>query len=257
MLVETRFRRPEESGFALILALLALMVLTFLGLTLATTTSTELQIATNYRWGQQAHYNAEAGIEIGKRFLRQLEWTVVLPPARTAPLANCADGGPTDCNALYARPGAGGEPSRNWENADCDTSYLEGYGVVLDHPTLAYPFQNVASFLGQTLNGSFTLWIRRGTQLLVSGDVQEDPSNSKLILTSEGTAPFVSAASQFTRTNRAVRFLEVTLSRTAPGDCENRRGQFGAGPTGSGFDQCDAVRAEGILGGVTEVEPTK
>ena len=43
-----------ESGFALVLAILSLMLLTFLGLTLATTTSTELQIATNYRWSQQA-----------------------------------------------------------------------------------------------------------------------------------------------------------------------------------------------------------
>ncbi len=58
-----------EQGFALVLAILALMLLTFLGLTLATTTSTELQIATNYRWGQQALYNAEAGLEAGKVIL--------------------------------------------------------------------------------------------------------------------------------------------------------------------------------------------
>ena len=42
-------------GFALILAILA-HAPEFLGLTLATTTSTELQIATNYRWSQQARY---------------------------------------------------------------------------------------------------------------------------------------------------------------------------------------------------------
>ena len=34
-------RRPGEPGFALILAILSLMLLTFLGLTLATTTSTD------------------------------------------------------------------------------------------------------------------------------------------------------------------------------------------------------------------------
>ena len=45
-----------QSGFALVLALLALLLLTFLGLTLAVTTSTELQIATNYRWSEQARY---------------------------------------------------------------------------------------------------------------------------------------------------------------------------------------------------------
>src|SRR5262249_9994972 len=51
-LVRTQSRRSEvnaktrsDSGFALIVAILALMLLTFLGLTLAMTTSTELQIA--------------------------------------------------------------------------------------------------------------------------------------------------------------------------------------------------------------------
>ena len=59
-------RAAGEGGFALILAILSLMLLTFLGLTLAATTSTELQIATNYRWSQQALYNAEAGIEAAR-----------------------------------------------------------------------------------------------------------------------------------------------------------------------------------------------
>jgi Tfp pilus assembly protein PilX len=46
--------RRTESGFALILAILALLLLTFLGLTLTATTSTEMQIANNYRYAQQA-----------------------------------------------------------------------------------------------------------------------------------------------------------------------------------------------------------
>ena len=47
-------RMRDERGFALIVALLALVLLTFLGLTMTLTTSTELQISTNYRWSQQA-----------------------------------------------------------------------------------------------------------------------------------------------------------------------------------------------------------
>ena len=62
----------RQAGFALILAILSLMLLTFLGLTLAATTSTELQIATNYRWSQQALYNAEAGLEAAKLLLAQV-----------------------------------------------------------------------------------------------------------------------------------------------------------------------------------------
>ena len=63
------------------------MLLTFLGLTLATTTSTELQIATNYRWSQQALYNAEAGLEAAKLLLAQVamadgDFRNILPTAR-------------------------------------------------------------------------------------------------------------------------------------------------------------------------------
>ena len=78
--------RPREAGIALVLALMALMLLTFLGLTLAATTSTELQIATNYRWSEQARYNAEAGIEAGKVILRNIpsgtSWATILPTQR-------------------------------------------------------------------------------------------------------------------------------------------------------------------------------
>src|SRR5512139_2889276 len=75
-------RRAGEQGFALILAILSLMLLTFLGLTLAATTSTELQIATDYRWSQQALYNAEAGVEAGKTLLSRMAWCSILPAAR-------------------------------------------------------------------------------------------------------------------------------------------------------------------------------
>ena len=92
-----------ESGFALVLAILSLMLLTFLGLTLATTTSTELQIATNYRWSQQAHYNAEAGLEAAKLLLAQVarvdaNFRNILPQARPGSWAfgvtGAADGPP-------------------------------------------------------------------------------------------------------------------------------------------------------------------
>jgi hypothetical protein len=81
-------RHAAERGFALVLAILSLMLLTFLGLTLATTTSTELQIATNYRWSQQALYNAEAGLEAARIVLSDVAdaasgWTTQLPAVRT------------------------------------------------------------------------------------------------------------------------------------------------------------------------------
>src|SRR5512134_2636913 len=89
-------RRSLEGGFALVLALLALLLLTFLGLTLAVTTSTELQIATNYRWSEQSRYVAEAGIEAGKIMLREtVSWENLLPaPRSVAWTGNTAPGGP-------------------------------------------------------------------------------------------------------------------------------------------------------------------
>ena len=111
--------RRGERGFALILAILSLMLLTFLGLTMATTTSTELQIATNYRWSQQAVYNAEAGLEAARIVLSNsadvsTQWTAQLPPAAhdvVGPGAALGSRGPHRGPGLRAvgvrRPGGG------------------------------------------------------------------------------------------------------------------------------------------------------
>jgi len=243
-----------EHGFALVLAILALMLLTFLGLTLAVTTSTELQIATNYRWSQQALYNAESGIELAKRYLQTVaSWRAVLPlPQDSAtiqgnsPAPFCGGG----------QPGPYGEPSRNCELSDCDTRGNVGYGVVLWDPTFAAPFQNFSTYFAAPLGGSFTLWVRRPLVTNAGGQFDENQDDNLLVLTAEGTAP-ASGISQFALSNRAVRYLEVTLQRIDPGDCENRSGQMGSGPTGSGFDQCDPVRSGGILGGGTEINPNQ
>jgi hypothetical protein len=261
-----------ESGFALVLAILSLMLLTFLGLTMAATTSTELQIATNYRWSQQALYNAEAGIELGKRYLRQIEWQTVLPQARTAPVNGGYGGG--NCSPPGAEPNRCPQPfleraTRSFENYACDQAATvaaaagyQGYGMVLDDVNFAVPFENVSTFLGQSLNGNFTIWIRRPYKITEPPplgpdppQLEDDPRNDRLVLTSEGIAPFtgLSAVTTFGQANRAMRILEVTLQRIAPGDCENRTSQTGSGPLGAGFDQCDPIREQGILGGVTAI----
>ena len=256
--------QSSERGFALILAILALMLLTFLGLTLTVTTSTELQIATNYRWSQQALYNAEAGIEIAKRYLRNVAgWGVFMPPPRAEGPAGVWS--PDFCtDPDYLSPGPGGEASRTCELQECD-SMDAGYGIVLWDRTFTTPFQNFPSFffgavppLGDAgvMAGSFTIWVRRPLEPnpLSPGMLQERQQNDRLVLTAEGTAP-QTGFSALGLTNRAVRYLEVTLDRLEPGDCENRGGQIGGGPTGSGFDRCDTVKKEGILGGVGEPNP--
>jgi hypothetical protein len=255
--------RRREAGFALILALLALMLLTFLGLTLAATTSTELQIATNYRWSQQALFNAEAGVEAGKAILRSLNWQAILPTPRTDPWP----GTDTICG-LSGTPGIGctnyaeadddvwGNDSRNYENAGCDTrGDGMGYGVVLDPGINADPYQYQTSVLGHSLNGAFTLWIRRPLLINPQGLFYEDgTTHDNLILVSEGTAPFTGKSFETSASvaSRATQVIEVTLSRKAPNAppvCGTRGGQAGGGPEGAGFGACAAITGEGVGAG--------
>ena len=179
-LMRTR-EQGGERGMALILAILALMLLTFMGMTLATMTSTELQIATNYRWSQQALYNAEAGLEYGKAILRNANWSLILPAPREGGGVGCTNASNATFKCWrpltivnptppiepppYARPDPHGNPTRNFENSNCDKyGGGMGYGVVLDdgggNPA---PYQNVTTAGAgiAALNGSFTLWVRR------------------------------------------------------------------------------------------------
>jgi hypothetical protein len=233
----------REAGFALILAILSLMLLTFLGLSLAVTTSTELQIATNYRWSQQAYYNALAGAEIGKRFLQEIEWRVFLPDARGAVQMTTTPPPPIQ------RVGPNGEPSRNFENAPCDIGQLgggQGYGVVLDAPNFTVPFQNTSTFLGQTLSGTFTIWVRRPTTFDSAANRVIDRSEpDRIVMTIEGTAP-ATGTSTTALSTRAIRYIEVQLQKTDPGECENYTGQQGSGPGGTGYDPCSFVQAGGV-----------
>src|SRR5688500_3247619 len=231
---ESNHARRDEAGFALILAILALMLMTFLGLTLATSTSTELQIATNYRWSQQAYYNAEAGIEYGKAVLRNMNWSLILPTARMGGSeAGCTTTGPSagfKCWWLdtptpaenppaeappFSRPNPTGFPSRNFENFACDVfGGGMGYGVVLDDGGGFGPYQNVTNIPGiPPLNGSFTLWIRRDQLVNQDGSFSDAPAgdNLDIILTSEGTAPYTGETSglAFTQQNRAVKTLQA------------------------------------------------
>ena len=267
-------RRSDAAGFALILAILALMLLTFMGLTLATMTSTELQIATNYRWSQQALYNAEAGIEFGKALLRDMNWSLVLPAPRMGPppsgITCTPDGTAFKCwrpqgtwtpavpaePPPYSRADPHGNPSRNFENSSCDRyGGGMGYGVVLDdggaNPA---PYQNVTnSGAGiPALNGAFTLWVRRQVLLNRDGSLSDAPagSDTTVVLTAEGTAPYTGETSDlaFTQTNRSIRILEATLSRSLSTPCGTRGGQVGGGPEGSNFSPCDPITGDSLKG---------
>jgi hypothetical protein len=263
----TQARSTSEAGFALILAILALMLLTFLGLTLSTTTSTELQIATNYRWSQQALYNAEAGIEAGKLILRNIptDWNSILPARRTTPW-----GGPSA--TLPTAPGTAPSTTatRNYENSGCDTTNGTGYGAVLDDTPAGGlnlsqsangPYENVTTFLGQPLPGAFTLWVRRdvatcsgndvpaGLGCTAQGQLVDSDSNTSLVLIVEGVAPRpAGVGGDLASINRAVRLLQVRLSREAGTDaaCESAEGQTGTTASGANFGACAPLTSSAL-----------
>jgi hypothetical protein len=257
-----RGRRGGQAGFALILAILALMLLTFLGLALATTSSTELQIATNFRWSQQALFNAEAGLEAGKLILSNVanpatNWLTVLPAARAGTWASGLAPAPIEATG-----------GRDFSPAPCSGrgsgANQMGYGLVLKDPANcigpANRCQDVSAFMGQAINGSFTLWVRR--QLLVNnnGQFYDDPAlpsgnPNAAVLTVEGVAPYIGTSTAFSRANQAVRVLEITfaLSTSASGPpCQSMRGQEGGAPSGENFDPCSLLSSGpgGSLAGV-------
>jgi PilX N-terminal len=243
-----------EAGFALILALLALMLLTFLGLTLATSTSTELKIATNYRWQQQALFNAEAGIEVGKRVLSSIpNWASILPTQRTVTWD--ASAAPAANRGLANAP-SGNSASRNFESGPCDKrGDGVGYGVVLQDSANTYQYTTTS--YGQSLGGAFTLWVRRPTVVMVNGataDFTGIGDTNHLILVSEGVAPFTGAAytsgaSNNAANNASVQVIEVLLSQvtgTTQDACATRTGQAGQGAGNAGFSACDPITAGGL-----------
>lgn len=244
--------RRRESGFALILAMLALLLLTSMGLALSTTTSVELQISTNQRWAESARYNAEAGLEYGKSLLlAAADWGALLPPARTT-----SDWSPTswsgtspDASATYSRA------TRNFENYRCDQrGYGMGYGVVFDDGGSNGPEEYRSVIAGATLNGAYTLWIRRPVMWSngsgTGTTLQDYPSDDVMVLVSEGVAPYAGANnnSTFAAVNRSVYVVEALLTRKgAPvldqSQCSTRQGQAGSSSSGGNTSGCVALTA--------------
>jgi hypothetical protein len=235
--------RAHERGFALVLAILSLMLLTFLGLTLASTTSTELQIATNYRWSQQALYNAEAGLEAARIVLSSTAdpangWQTELPHRRTSP------------GQWFQGSAPGPDPSdtavgRDFEMAACDTRGGIGYGKVLADTTTRY--ENVSDFMNETLNGAFTVWVRRSLDVDEEGQFSDSTHNENVVVVSEGVAPFAGPSSAVTRARQAVRVLETSFSLALASEGSpcfgNLAGQEGQSGTGENFNPCAMVSA--------------
>lgn len=250
-MARTDGRGGAERGFALILAMLSLLLLTFLGLTLAATTSTELQIATNQRWSQQARYNAEAGLQAAQIILRDIasqdtgSLGLALPPEQS-PWTDATP--PTAPPLAPGRPGPAADQwgvlARQYENWECDShGGSVGYGAVLADRTGATLFQNVTTLFGVNLNGAVTIWVRRPVLPSNSGQLSHDPKNTRVVVTAEGTAPYggdVTKAVLLRRRQQAVRVMEMAMTLNVPENPCSLEDitQTGLGRAGANFARC-------------------
>jgi hypothetical protein len=119
-----------------------------------------------------------------------------------------------------------------------------GYGLVLADATQRY--ENISAFRNQTLNGAFTVWIRRPLVVDNAGQYVDDTRNDVLVIVAEGVAPytggFLGQADALVRSRQAVRARDrFALGLTTAGDpCGLGRGggQEGGSPMGENYNPC-------------------
>lgn len=235
-------RGLREEGSAFVISILVLFVLSVLGMALMLTTSTEKDIAINYRWGEQAFFNADAALEYGKNVLGRYlldagDFRNILPPARTD--ATVSDSSQA-WGAALPDPGA----------CNPSTAGCRDYQYFVDHCPPTAPGPCVRVYIGRVLprpdgslaqwdfrlpgsavagdldgdgtadlEGTFTLWVRRpivGTHDYGIPDARNPVGlHDRVILTAEGTAPNSMGAGAGRPVS--LRRLEMTVRRPTSG----------------------------------------
>ncbi len=214
-----------DSGSALIISILVLFILTVLGMALMMTTTTETQIAANYRWGEMAFFNADAALEYGKNVLatyavRDGDFRQALPPARDSSGMNVP---PTDPNGCADATTAG---CRDYQYSVPERNMTVYIGRVLrdiNGGPIQYDFRqpqpgdtrgDIDRDGTQDIMGSVTVWVRR--PLTASDDYgATDDKHDWAILTAEGTAPNFQAVGAGGNA-ASVRRLEMTIRLPDP-----------------------------------------
>jgi hypothetical protein len=233
--------RVKEEGSAFVISVLVLFVLSVLGMALMLTTTTEKDIAINYRWGEQAFFNADAALEYGKNVLANYlvlenDFVNVLPPPRldvtvASSAAPWGDAHPEPGLCDPSNPGC-----RDYQYfadrcpADGTACVRVYIGRVLrrDDNTLAqYDFRAPGGAIAGDLDGNgtvdlegtTTLWVRRpivGIQDYGSPSLAFPAGfHDRVILTAEGTAP--GAMGVGAGRPVSVRRLEMTVRRPSSG----------------------------------------
>lgn len=252
----TIIREIAEEGSAFVISILVLFVLSVLGMALMLTTTTEKDIAINYRWGEQAFFNADAALEYGKNvlgdyLLRAGDFSAVLPPARAdVTVANSS----APWGAAHPEPGAcdpGNPGCRDYQYfvdhcppggvGPCVRVYIGKVLLRPDGTPVQYDFRNPAGVVpgdmdgdaatDDRVEGTVTVWVRRpivGTRDYgVPDAANPNGLHDRVILTAEGTAPGALGAG----TSRPVslRRLEMVVRRPTSGIEGDRYGTVTGG----------------------------
>jgi len=262
MTLKTTKRGDEGSAF--VISILVLFVLTVLGLAMMLTTTTEKEIAINYRWGEQAFFNADAALEYGKNLLANYalannDFNLILPPVRDELQSQVPDETADNCTGhpeggcLPCDPTNAGCRDYQYHIDQCDgvapgctRIYI---GRVLnrqDGTPAMYDFRAPAGTVGDLdgdgnadIEGAFTLWVRRpmvGKRDYgdVPGLITGEP-HDRVILTAEGTAPNGMGAGAGRPVS--IRRLEMSLRLGGAG---NTGGRKGTGPSDLTNPQSDS-----------------
>ena len=219
-----------ESGAALIISILVLFIMTVLGMAIMLTTTTETQIATNYRWGEMAFFNADAALEYGKNVLgsyavRDGDFRNALPPARGSSGMNLP---PVDPIACIDATAAGCRDYQYSLDKGGMTVYIGRVLRDLNGRPIQYDFRqpqpndtrgDIDRDGTQDLSGTVTLWVRR--PMIGPEDYGFiDNRHDWAILTAEGTAPNFEAVGA--GNGASLRRLEIALHLPEPGPGSDR-----------------------------------
>jgi Tfp pilus assembly protein PilX len=217
----------DERGVALIVALMAMLLLTALGLALVLSTTTETMIAGSYRNGQEALYAAEAGIE------RSMPDLLAVPDWSAIPAGNMTsafiDGPPSGSRTLP--DGASLDLTQATNLATCgktsECSLADINASTDDRPwgqsnprwrLYAYGPINQLLPTGMLSSAMYVVvWVgnhqlESGNDPAGDGSSQTDPGREVLAIRAEAFGPSGSR-----------RVVEVAIARTR--SVENERGQ--------------------------------
>lgn len=208
-----------ERGSALVVAMLALMLLTALGLALMMTTVSEMAIAANYRDGQEAFHAADAAMERAMQdILTVPDWNTLLSGATQSSfidgppsgLRDLPDGSTVSLTAIASQATCG--KSVGCSDADITTMTTERPWGTNNPRFQLYAYGPLAELVPtDTINSPFYIVV------LVGDDPSEndgDPTRDGTSAANPGSGVLTIRAESFGP--RGVhRVIEATVARTA------------------------------------------